>query len=55
MIGADRTSVRYRSTRPDDEGLRRRLRELAAVRRRFGYRRLRVLLTREGIHMNHMG
>lgn len=53
VIGADRTSVRYRSTRPDDDGLRRRLRELAAVRRRFGYRRLRVLLTREGIHMNH--
>ncbi|MGH6620974.1 MAG: IS3 family transposase [Alphaproteobacteria bacterium] len=52
-IGADRTSVRYRSIRPDDDGLRRRLRELAAVRRRFGYRRLRVLLTREGIHMNH--
>jgi len=52
-IGADRTSVRYRSTRPDDDGPRRRLRELAAVRRRFGYRRLRVLLTREGIHMNH--
>lgn len=44
-----------RSARPDDEGLRRRLRELAAVRRRFSYRRLQVLLTREGIHMNHMG
>jgi putative transposase len=49
----DRTSVRYRSTRPNEDELRRRLRELAAVRRRFGYRRLRVLLTREGIHMNH--
>jgi putative transposase len=29
------------------------LRELASVRRRFGYRRLQVLLKREGIVMNH--
>ena len=27
--------------------------ELAAMRRRFGWRRLRVLLSREGVHMNH--
>ena len=33
--------------------VRARLRELAAIRRRFGYRRLHVLLTREGIAMNH--
>ena len=33
--------------------MRARLRELAAVRRRFGYRRLHILLTREGIVMNH--
>jgi putative transposase len=49
----DRTSVRYRSIRPDDAGVRMRLRELATVRRRFGYRRLHILLTREGITMNH--
>jgi len=30
-----------------------RLRELAAIRRRFGYRRLHVLLRREGVVMNH--
>ena len=52
-IGADRTSVRYRSVRPDDAGLRARLRELAAVRRRFGYRRLLILLRREGTLVNH--
>jgi putative transposase len=51
--GVDRSSVRYRSTRPDDSALRTRLRELAAQRRRFGYRRLHVLLTREGLAMNH--
>jgi putative transposase len=52
-LGAGRTSVRYRSHRPDDAAARARLRELASVRRRFGYRRLHVLLRREGIVMNH--
>ncbi len=52
-LGADRTSIRYRGTRPDDAAVRARLRELAAIRRRFGYRRLHILLTREGIIMNH--
>ena len=32
VLGADRTSVRYRSTRPDDAAVRARLRELAALR-----------------------
>jgi putative transposase len=48
-LGADRTSVRYRSIRSDDAVVRARLRELASVRRRFGYRRLHILLRREGI------
>jgi putative transposase len=52
-IGADRTSVRYHGRRPDESVIRDRLRELAAVRRRFGYRRLHILLRREGTHMNH--
>ena len=39
LISADRKTVRYRSRRPRDEELRRRLRELAAEQRRFGYRR----------------
>jgi putative transposase len=52
-LGTDRTSVRYCRTRPDDAAVRVRLRELAAQRRRFGYRRLHILLTREGFVMNH--
>jgi putative transposase len=36
VVNADRTSMRYRSIRPSDAELRARLRELAAVRRRFG-------------------
>ena len=52
IIGADRSSVRYRSIRPDDAALRARLRELADQRRRFGYRRLHVLLRLEGHALN---
>jgi putative transposase len=53
LIGADRSVVRYRSVRPDDLMLRSRLRDLAAQRRRFGYRRLLVLIRREGTVINH--
>lgn len=45
--------IRYEPTRPDDGALRQLLRELAAERRRFGYRRLGYLLAREGMRPNH--
>ena len=48
IVGADRKMVRYRSRRPPDAELRVRLRDLANERRRFGYRRLFILLRREG-------
>jgi putative transposase len=48
IVGADRKMVRYQSKRPPDRALRDRLRELANERRRFGYRRLFVLLRQEG-------
>ena len=53
VIGCVRMTVRYRSRRIDDAGLRERLRTLARERRRFGYRRLHVLLRREGLVVNH--
>jgi putative transposase len=46
-------TVRYRCRRPDDAALRQRLRALAHERRRFGYRRLHVLLRRERFTVNH--
>jgi putative transposase len=52
LVGADRTSMRYRSTKDDDAPVRERLRTLAGERRRFGYRRLHILLRREGITIN---
>jgi putative transposase len=54
LVGTARSTVRYRRRRgKDDTALRTRLRELAAQRPRFGYRRRHVLLRREGIVVNH--
>ena len=44
LVGLEPKTYRYASTRPDDGALRQRLKELASERRRFGYRRLRLLL-----------
>src|SRR5881227_3606003 len=52
VIGTDRASMRYQSVRPDDVALREQLKALAQQRRRFGYRRLHVLLRREGHAVN---
>ncbi|WP_407696283.1 IS3 family transposase [Sphingobium sufflavum] len=52
VIAADRTSVRYRSRRAGDDELRDKLRVLAQERRRFGYRRLHILLRRDGVPIN---
>jgi putative transposase len=48
-----RATVRYQPHGSEDESVRQRLRELAALRKRFGYRRLAVLLRREGVLVNH--
>jgi putative transposase len=53
LVGIDPRVHRYRSRRPDDAGLRERLRELASQRRRFGYRRLHLLIERDGLAVNH--
>ncbi|WP_199630049.1 IS3 family transposase [Rhizobium sp. OAE497] len=48
IISADRKTIRYRSSRPPEVELRAKLRDLANERRRFGYRRLFILLRRDG-------
>ncbi|MBL3570251.1 transposase [Rhodovulum visakhapatnamense] len=50
LIGADRSSVRHR--RPDDRDLRKVLRGAAGTHRRFGCRRLHVILRRDGHVLN---
>jgi putative transposase len=53
LVGCDRATFYYRAKRRDPAPLRMRLRELAAARPRFGYRRLYTLLRREGWRVNH--
>lgn len=53
VLAADRSSVRYKSTRPDDADLRTAIKKVAAERRRFGYRRVHVMLARQGWLVNH--
>ena len=52
VLSVDRSSVRYRSIRPDDADLRDAIRKVAAERRQFGYRRIHIMLARQGIEMN---
>lgn len=52
-MGFCRMTMRYETRRRDDHDLRERMKELAHKRRRFGYRRLHVLLRREGHLVNH--
>jgi putative transposase len=49
----ERSSYHYRHRRPEQAPLRTRIRELAEARVRYGYRRIHVLLRREGWGVNH--
>jgi putative transposase len=53
LVGVARSTCQYRGHRDPAPALRERLRALAEQRRRFGYRRLTVLLRREGQRVNH--
>jgi putative transposase len=53
LANLDRSTFQYEKKRGGDEVLRSRLRALADERRRFGYRRLGILLSQEGHHANH--
>ena len=52
LVGVDPKTVR-RERVPDSLEIRIRMREIATERRRFGYRRIGLMLEREGICMNH--
>jgi putative transposase len=51
-LNIDRSTARYASSRPDDAPLREAMKAFASERRRFGYRRVHVMLGRMGIVMN---
>jgi len=52
LISVSRSLYRYRSRRPDRDLLRARIGEIAASKRRYGYRRVHVVLRREGWQVN---
>jgi len=52
LLMISRSLYGYRSRRPVAEGLRERICELAGEKRRYGYRRIHVLLRREGWSVN---
>lgn len=53
IVGLCRGSYRYQAKPKNDEAIKKRLRELAELRRRFGSPRLHILLRREGYLINH--
>jgi putative transposase len=53
VIELDTSTYHYRSRRPDQAGLKARIKEICATCVRYGHRRLHVLLRREGWDVNH--
>src|SRR5690349_16377689 len=54
LVELSRTVMNYAPKgHPENEQLQARKTELAAERRRFGYRRIHALLRREGMEVNH--
>ena len=53
LVGLDRSTFQYHKKADTDAALRERLKVVAGERRRFGYRRLGILLQREGFAVNH--
>lgn len=54
LVGACRGTIRYKqSERVGEEVLREKIKKIAHERRRFGYRRIHLLLKRDGMRINH--
>ena len=53
VLQVDRSSMRYQSRRCDDTELRDAIKQVSRERRRFGYRRIHVMVAREGFVVNH--
>ena len=52
VLKAPRSTQQYKSTRDDQANLKKRIKEIAETRVRYGYRRIHVLLRREGWAVN---
>jgi putative transposase len=52
VLRTDTSTYHYKGKRPSQAGLTRRIKEIAETRVRYGYRRIHVLLRREGSQVN---
>lgn len=52
VLQVDRSSMRYKPVQADDADLREAMKKVASEHRRFGYRRIHVMLEQQGIIMN---
>jgi len=52
-VKVSRSVFRYQSRRAPDDALRRHIRDLAETRLRYGYKRIYILLRRQGLPINH--
>jgi len=48
-----RSVIRYQYQKPDQSALRKQIRDIALSRVRYGYRRIHILLKRQGMSINH--
>lgn len=53
LMGANRSTVRYGLKKQDDNELKKEIKEIAHEKKRFGYRRIQMLLLRRGKRVNH--
>lgn len=53
LVGANRSMMRYKSRKANEECLIQEVRRIAFERRRFGYRRIHMMLKRNGRTINH--
>jgi len=53
LVGMYRSTVRYKIRRPDDTELSEKIKKIAFEKKRYGYRRIYILLRREGLKTNH--
>lgn len=54
LIGLSRSTMRYKAVdHSEDEQIKERMQAIAGRWKRFGYRRINLMLAREGIHLNH--
>lgn len=53
LVGVHRSVVRYSSRKQDESALIGKIKQIAYEKRRFGYRRIHIMLKREGVKINH--